>query len=127
MIGLLLCSKGYKVPTLTIIGTLSGGDHVKRNWELDELIEHFTILERNEVDRKKRGKPELDLRCYSSFFKTRLVFQRIRFKVPKAVIAYIAKRFFPILNCMPDTIGLVVRSLTIEHRSVSSLVSARIR
>lgn len=37
------CLSSY-VPILTLIGTLSGGDTMKRNWDLDELIEHFTIL-----------------------------------------------------------------------------------
>lgn len=128
MIGLLLYSKGYKVPTLTIIGTLSGGDHVKRNWELDELIEHFTILP-NEMKliENKTGETRIGFAVLFKFFQNEARFPTHKFEVPKAVIAYIAKQIFPIRNCMPDTIGLVVQSLTIEHRSVSSLVSARIR
>ncbi|AJY74626.1 hypothetical protein VN24_08590 [Paenibacillus beijingensis] len=64
---------------MTILGTFHGGDHMKRSWELDELIEHFTFLpnEMQQVGNKsgemrllKHGFPRINSKCIKQYFNT---------------------------------------------------------
>lgn len=70
------------------LGTLFGGDYMKRNWELDVLIEHFTILP-NEMSliENKTGKTKISFAVLLKFFQNEARFPSHKFEVPKAVIA----------------------------------------
>jgi hypothetical protein len=66
---------------------------LKRNWELDELIEHFTFLP-NEMQQvgNKSGETRLGFAVLFKFFQYEARFPSHKFEVPKAVIQYIAKQ-----------------------------------
>ncbi|GAX90446.1 DUF4158 domain-containing protein [Effusibacillus lacus] len=89
---------------------------MKRNWELDELIEHFTILP-NEMKliENKTGETKIGFAVLLKFFQYEARFPTQKYEVPKAVIAYIAKQLFqdPSLYAQYDWTG---RSIT-YHRT----------
>jgi len=66
---------------------------VKRNWEPDELIEHFTFLP-NEMQQvgKKTGETRLGFAVLFKFFQYEARFPTHKSEVPKVVIQYIAER-----------------------------------
>ncbi|MFR9709687.1 DUF4158 domain-containing protein [Paenibacillus sp. MB22_1] len=66
---------------------------MKRNWELDELIEHFTFLP-NEMQQvgNKSGETRLGFAVLFKFFQYEARFPSHKFEAPKAVIQYIAKQ-----------------------------------
>ncbi|WP_336788492.1 Tn3 family transposase [Paenibacillus sp. MMO-177] len=66
---------------------------MKRNWELEELIEHFTFLP-NEMQQvgNKSGETRLGFAVLFKFFQYEARFPFHKFEVPKAVIQYIAKQ-----------------------------------
>lgn len=68
---------------------------MKRNWELDELIEHFTILP-NEMKlvENKLAENKIGFAVLLKFFQNEARFPTHKFEVPKAVISYIAKQIF---------------------------------
>lgn len=66
---------------------------MKRNWGLDELIEHFTFLP-NEMQQvgNKSGETRMGFAVLFKFFQFEARFPTHKFEVPKAVIQYIAKQ-----------------------------------
>lgn len=66
---------------------------MKRNWELDELIEHFTFLQ-NEMQQigNKSGETRIGFAVMFKFFQYEARFPFYKFEAPKAVISYIAKQ-----------------------------------
>jgi hypothetical protein len=60
---------------------------MKRNWELDKLIEHFTFL-LNEMQQvgNKSGETRLGFAVLFKFFQYEARFPSHKFEVPKAVI-----------------------------------------
>ncbi|WP_445671365.1 DUF4158 domain-containing protein [Paenibacillus sp. FSL R10-2748] len=66
---------------------------MKRNWELDELIEHFTYLP-NEMQQigNKSSETRIGFAVMFKFFQYEARFPFHKFEVPKAVISYIAKQ-----------------------------------
>lgn len=66
---------------------------MKRNWELDELIEHFTILP-NEMRliENKQSENKIGFAVLLKFFQNDSRFPSQKFEVPKPVIAYIGKQ-----------------------------------
>ncbi|MCL2321000.1 MAG: Tn3 family transposase, partial [Oscillospiraceae bacterium] len=69
---------------------------MKRHWELDELIEHFTFVP-NELDqiRNKSGTTRLGFAVLFKFFQYEARFPNHKNEIPKEVILYISKQ----LNC----------------------------
>ena len=65
---------------------------MKRVWELDELIEHFTFLpnEMQEVG-KKAGENRLGFAVLFKFFQYEARFPTNKSEVPEAVVEYIAR------------------------------------
>lgn len=89
---------------------------MKRNWETDELIEHFTFLPNEiKVIGNKTGGTRLGFAVLFKFFQNEARFPYHRNEVPKAVVEYIAKnlRIAPALYADYDWSG---RSIT-YHRS----------
>lgn len=68
---------------------------MKRNWELDELIEQFTILP-NEMKlvENKLAENKIGFAVLLKFFQNEARFPTYKFEVPKPVISYIAKQIF---------------------------------
>lgn len=66
---------------------------MKRNWELDELIEHFTFLP-NEMQQvgNKSGETRIGFAVLFKFFQYEARFPTHKYEVPKTVINYIAKQ-----------------------------------
>lgn len=66
---------------------------MKRNWELDELIEHFTFLP-NEMQQmgNKSSETRIGFAVMFKFFQYEARFPFHKFEVPKTVISYIAKQ-----------------------------------
>ncbi|WP_088225402.1 Tn3 family transposase [Desulfosporosinus sp. FKB] len=66
---------------------------MKRNWELDELIEHFTFLphELQQIG-NKAGETRIGFAVLFKFFQYEARFPTNKYEVPKAVISYIAKQ-----------------------------------
>lgn len=66
---------------------------MKRNWELDELIEHFTFLP-NEMQQigNKSSETRIGFAVMFKFFQYEARFPFHKFEVPKVVISYIAKQ-----------------------------------
>ncbi|MGW8960059.1 DUF4158 domain-containing protein [Paenibacillus sp. NPDC055715] len=68
---------------------------MKRNWELDELIEHFTILPYEmKLVENKLAENKIGFAVLLKFFQNEARFPTHKFEVPKAVISYIAKQIF---------------------------------
>lgn len=72
---------------------------MKRNWELDELIEHFTILP-NEMKlvENKSAENKIGFAVLLKFFQNEARFPAHPFEVPKPVSAYLAKQ----IVCEPN-------------------------
>lgn len=68
---------------------------MKRNLELDELIEHFTILP-NEMKlvENKMGENKIGFAVLLKFFQNEARFPTHKHEVPKPVIVFIAKQTF---------------------------------
>ncbi|PHJ39781.1 transposase [Desulforamulus profundi] len=66
---------------------------MKRNWELDELIEHFTFLphEMQQIGNKS-GETRIGFAVLFKFFQFEARFPTHKYEVPKVVINYIAKQ-----------------------------------
>ncbi|WP_339167699.1 Tn3 family transposase [Brevibacillus sp. FSL L8-0520] len=98
---------------------------MKRNWELDELIEHFTILP-NEMKliENKTGETRIGFAVLFKFFQNEARFPTHKFEVPKAVIAYIAKQIFsdPELYARYDWTG---RSITYHRTQIREFFGFR--
>lgn len=98
---------------------------MKRNWELDELIEHFTILP-NEMKliENKTGETRIGFEVLFKFFQKKARFPTHKFEVPKAVIAYIAKQIFsdPELYTKYDWTG---RSITYHRTQIREFFGFR--
>lgn len=73
---------------------------MKRNWELDELIENFTFLP-NEMKQvgNKSGETRLGFAVLFKFFQCEARFPSQKFEVPKAVINFVAKQ----VNVLPES------------------------
>lgn len=98
---------------------------MKRNWELDELIEHFTILP-NEMSliENKTGETKIGFAVLLKFFQNEARFPTHKYEVPKAVIAYIAKQIFsePELYAQYDWTG---RSITYHRTQIREFFGFR--
>ena len=98
---------------------------MKRNWELDELIEHFTILP-NEMRliENKTGETRIGFAVLFKFFQNEARFPTHKYEVPKAVIAYIAKQIFsePELYVQYDWTG---RSITYHRTQIREFFGFR--
>ncbi|WNF36606.1 Tn3 family transposase [Bacillaceae bacterium IKA-2] len=92
---------------------------MKRNWELDELIEHFTILP-NEMRliENKTGETRIGFAVLLKFFQNEARFPIQKYEVPKTVIAYIAKQIFsePELYTQYDWAGRMIKYHRAEIR-----------
>jgi uncharacterized protein (DUF4415 family) len=68
---------------------------MKRNWELDELIEHFTIVPSEmKLIENKTGANKLGFAVLLKYFQIEARFPDHKNEIPEAVIAYIAKQLF---------------------------------
>lgn len=98
---------------------------MKQNWELDELIEHFTILP-NEMKliENKIGETRIGFAVLLKFFQNEARFPTYKYEVPKAVIAYIAKQIFlkPGLYAQYDWTG---RSITYHRTQIREFFGFR--
>jgi len=67
--------------------------NTKRNWELDELIDHFTMLP-NEMELlgNKTGTSRLGFAIILKFFQYEASFPSNKNEIPKEVILYISKQ-----------------------------------
>jgi hypothetical protein len=66
---------------------------LKKRWELDELIEHFTFMP-NELTQlsNKTGKTRLGFAVLFKFFQCEARFPNHKNEIPKEVIQYISKQ-----------------------------------
>lgn len=72
---------------------------MKRNWELDELIDHFILMpDEQELIQLKRGNTRLGFAIMFKFFQYEARFPHTKSEIPKKVIEYIAKQ----LEMNPD-------------------------
>lgn len=72
---------------------------MKRNWELDELIDHFILMpDEQELIQLKRGNTKLGFAVMFKFFQYEARFPHTKSEIPKTVIEYIAKQ----LEMNPD-------------------------
>lgn len=98
---------------------------MKRNWELDELIEHYTILP-NEMRliENKTGETRIGFAVLLKFFQNEARFPTHKYEVSKAVIAYIAKQIFsePELYAQYDWTG---RSITYHRTQIREFFGFR--
>lgn len=98
---------------------------MKRNWELEELIEHFTILP-NEMSliENKTGETKIGFAVLLKFFQNEARFPSHKYEVPKAVIAYIAKQIYsePELYAGYDWTG---RSITYHRTQIREFFGFR--
>lgn len=89
---------------------------MKRNWELDELIDHFILMpDEQELIQLKRGNTRLGFAVMFKFFQYEARFPHTKSEIPKKVIEYIAKQ----LEMNPDIFSEYVwtgRTIT-YHRS----------
>jgi TnpA family transposase len=66
---------------------------LKRNWELDELIEHFTLLPNElELVENKFDETRLGFAALFKFFQHEARFPKNKFEIPRTILAYIAKQ-----------------------------------
>ncbi len=72
---------------------------MKRNWELDELIEHFTLMP-NEMGLigNKAAETRLGFAVMLKFFQREARFPEQKNEIPKAMVDYIAKQ----VTCLPE-------------------------
>lgn len=98
---------------------------MKRNWELDELIEHFTFLpnEMQQVGNKTR-ETRIGFAILFKFFQYEARFPTHKYEVPKAVISYIAKQIDsqPGLYAQYDWTG---RSITYHRTQIREFFGFR--
>jgi Transposase and inactivated derivatives, TnpA family len=98
---------------------------MKKNWELDELIEHFTIMP-NEMRliENKTGETRLGFAVLLKFFQHEARFPGHKYEVPKVVIAYIAKQIYtePSLYAQYDWSG---RSITYHRTQIREFFGFR--
>ncbi|WP_338786307.1 DUF4158 domain-containing protein [Metabacillus sp. FJAT-53654] len=72
---------------------------MKRNWEIDELIDHFILMpDEQELIQLKRGNTKLGFAVMFKFFQYKARFPHTKGEIPKTVIEYIAKQ----LEMNPD-------------------------
>jgi Domain of unknown function (DUF4158) len=72
---------------------------LKRNWELDELIDHFILMpDEQALIQLKRGNSKLGFAVMFKFFQYEARFPHTKSEIPKTVIEYIAKQ----LEMNPD-------------------------
>lgn len=72
---------------------------MKRNWELDELIDHFILMpDEQELIQLKGGNTRLGFAIMFKFFQYEARFPHTKSEIPKKVIEYIAKQ----LEMNPD-------------------------
>lgn len=72
---------------------------MKRNWELDELIDYFILIpDEQELTQLKRGNTKLGFAVMFKFFQYEARFPHSKSEIPKTVIEYIAKQ----LEMNPD-------------------------
>lgn len=66
---------------------------MKRHWELDELIEHFTFLP-NEMQQvgNKSGETRIGFAVLFKFFQYEARFPIYKYEIPKEILSYIAKQ-----------------------------------
>ena len=66
---------------------------MKRNWEIEELIEHFTIMP-NEMSLvgNKTGKTRLGFAVLLKFFQLEAKFPNSKTEIPRVVVEYVAKQ-----------------------------------
>jgi DNA-binding cell septation regulator SpoVG len=73
---------------------------LKRNWELDELIENFILMpDEQELIQLKRGNSKLGFAVMFKYFQYEAKFPHTKSEIPKTVVDYIAKQ----LDVNPDT------------------------
>ncbi len=66
---------------------------VKRNWEIDELIEHFTFLPHElKLIINKAGATRLGFAVLFKFFQLEARFPSNKTEIPKVIIDYISKQ-----------------------------------
>ncbi|WP_223070530.1 DUF4158 domain-containing protein [Paenibacillus caui] len=66
---------------------------MKRNWELEELIEHFTLLPNElELIENKFDETRLGFAALLKFFQFEARFPKHKFEIPRTILAYIAKQ-----------------------------------
>lgn len=66
---------------------------MKRIWELDDLVEHFTLLPNElELIGNKPDETKLGFAVLLKFFQSEVRFPNQKFEIPKAVLAFIAKQ-----------------------------------
>jgi len=87
-----------------IVGTFfMGGNVLKRNWELDELIEHFTLMPREiRLVGNKTGETRLGFAVMLKYFQHEGRFPNHRNEVPSVVVDYVAKQ----IGCNPELFPL---------------------
>ncbi|WP_407309922.1 DUF4158 domain-containing protein [Desulfosporosinus sp. SB140] len=98
---------------------------MKRNWEMDELIEHFTIMPSEmRLIENKTGETRLGFAVLLKFFQHEARFPSQKYEVPKAVIAYIAKQIYtePALYAQYDWAG---RSITYHRTQIREFFGFR--
>ena len=67
---------------------------MKRNWEVDELIEHFTFLPNEQaLLSNKTGSTRLGFAVLFKFFQYEARFPSYKNEIPKEMVAYIGKQF----------------------------------
>ena len=73
---------------------------MKRNWDLEELIEHFTIMP-NEMSfiGNKTGETRLGFAVILKFFQFEAKFPNSKGEVPRVVVQYIA------IHCKTDAVS----------------------
>lgn len=72
---------------------------MKRNWELDELIEHFTLMPQEmRLIGNKTGENRLGFAVMLKFFQNEARFPHHKNEVPKVVVEYIAKQ----IDCVAE-------------------------
>lgn len=103
---------------------------MKRNWELDELIEHFTILP-NEMRlvENKQGENKIGFAVLLKFFQNEARFPSQKFEVPKPVISYIGKQFFsePELYAQYDLNGRTIKAHRVQIREFFEFREATVK
>ncbi|MGM0974628.1 MAG: Tn3 family transposase [Bacillota bacterium] len=68
---------------------------MKRNWELDELIDHFTLMpDELKLIQTKRGDTKLGFAVLFKFFQYEARFPYHKNEIPKSLIHYLAKQLF---------------------------------
>ncbi|MBU3182754.1 DUF4158 domain-containing protein [Clostridium psychrophilum] len=65
---------------------------MKRNWELEDLVEQFTIMPNDmSLIRNNSGETRLGFPIVLKFFQYEATFSNFKNEIPKQVVEYIAK------------------------------------